>query len=361
MTALKDLVLGRCVSGLSRQQLDGSMPAGTNGAYGDVDTPVRNTSHWLYLFCFAYKVTKQEEFRNAALSALEYILACGKACAGGIVMRHAPRKDATNGILGPAHVVEALLKAAEVFGRADVREFAIAYLERHSYNDGLGCWNSLAPNGDTLHPDMTFNHQLYFAAVAALGAGDSAVVRKRVEKFISGMSVSLGIRPSGRIQHMLQTQKSGKDSWKESLKKIVRLAKSHDDDGREKRYHLYNLYGFSLLRLSGYDIAGRLSQKWLSIIDFTESTPFQQFVKSIESRTGSLGSGTETIVLDYAFYRTVFQGDQPSVHSERVTNFLVKTSSPGDSCSLFSPDPETQRARCYRYVRFLERVDAFSS
>lgn len=358
MKTLKDVVIDRCRSGLERQQIDGSMLAGTNGAYGDVDTPVRNTSHWLYLFCFAYKATQDEEFRAGAEAALEYILACRNACVGGIVMRHAPRKDATNGILGPAHVVEALLQASAVLGRAEVRELAINYLERHSYNKELNCWNSLAPAGEILPPDLTFNHQLYFAAVAAQCAAGSPMIKESVECFLDGMRHSLGVRPNGRIQHMLQVPSGKAVSWKASLRKLVRRESGNDDENRERRYHLYNLYAFALMQMNGYAVAKQLGEKWLRIVTYTESTAYRQFVEHVEERTSSLGSGTETISLDYALYRTVLCGDSPGLFADRITRFLARTSAPSGSCTLFSPDPETQRARCYRYIRFLESAIA---
>jgi len=62
------------IKALSLQQKDGSMPAGHNGPYNDLETPVRNTGHWLMTFLKVYEITKEIRFLNAATKALCYLL-----------------------------------------------------------------------------------------------------------------------------------------------------------------------------------------------------------------------------------------------------------------------------------------------
>ena len=69
---LYDCLVKSAIKALTLQHEDGSMPAGHNGPYFDLETPVRNTGHWLMTFLKVYSITKKKIFFNAAQKALDY-------------------------------------------------------------------------------------------------------------------------------------------------------------------------------------------------------------------------------------------------------------------------------------------------
>ena len=71
---LHDLLERSARHGLTLQDPgDGSLPSGHNGSYGDVETPARNTSHWLMTFVWAHRRSGDPAFRDAAQRAAAYL------------------------------------------------------------------------------------------------------------------------------------------------------------------------------------------------------------------------------------------------------------------------------------------------
>ena len=54
---LKDIIISQAQIALTRQQGDGSMPAGHNGPYFEPEYPIRNTAHWCLTFLHCFRVT----------------------------------------------------------------------------------------------------------------------------------------------------------------------------------------------------------------------------------------------------------------------------------------------------------------
>jgi hypothetical protein len=343
---LKFFLIDRCHEALGEQRQDGSMAAGTNGGYGDSDTPVRNTAHWVFSFARAYRETGNDKFLKALQKGTDYILACGRSCAGGIVMRHSKGKDHTNGILGPSHVIEALGEANKIINSPVVAEFISSYIRSHEFNESAGCWNCFSPEGRLHSPDPTFNHQLYYAGVLAQNSQWEPEALEMLKKFSKGLSCALAIHEDGLIRHLIPAfDRPGRNFIKRIYKRTpLRMPKERD-------YHLYNLYGFSLLCEGGFDPASCLKEKWRKILKYTESNSFQIFLAEKEISTAPLCSGSETQLCDYVFYRKVFLKDDAAQYEQRLVRFLEKTNAPKGRAELFSPDPITQRARIYRYWR----------
>jgi hypothetical protein len=358
MNNIVETLLDYSARALSKQDKEGAFPAGRNGAYGDIDTPLRTTAHWTFTFSQAFQWTQDQRFRRAAESGASYVANCIAMCKGGAVMRVAKGKDYTNGVLGPAHLLEALVEAGAIEGLERFSSVAEEFYERHSFNQSLGCWNRLRPDGENEAPDNTFNHQLYFAAVASHLKSPRASLD--VSAFCSSMDRSLGVHPSGLIRHELQTSLRP-PSWRWRLRR--RIVDVFRDDvrrieiqalSREWSYHCYNLHAFSLLALKVPLFARSIPEKWGRIVLFTDGNDFALWRRNAEKSTMPLVSGQETLACDYAFYRIVLCGDQIQCFEEDVCAELSRNQSPNGSATLFSADPETQRARIYRYWRLVD-------
>ncbi|MEW9853611.1 hypothetical protein [Novosphingobium sp. M1R2S20] len=339
-------------SALKEQTAAGAMMPGRNGAYGDPETPVRNTAHWLVSFSMAYKATGDERFRHAAGSALEYLLACQRLFVGGVIVRHAGTKDKTNGVLGQAHLIEAYYYAATVLGHDGARSAALDLIARHPFDHDWGCWRRITPDGRDLPPDDTFNHQLYFAATIALWSRDEIYARDQVAAFLDHLNRIFQVRKDGRIVHAIPNRESQKSKVKGALKAFkkppIKLIE------KEANYHMYNMYAFSLLSEAGYE--GRITScnAWSDAASFASSSAIVKR-KSQQFWSRGLVSGTETIACDSARFHQAFKGRESAVETvASAFEQLAFVAGPDGLCEVISPDPVTQRARLYRYWRLTD-------
>jgi hypothetical protein len=103
-------LLKSVVDGNLMQQKDGSFPSGHNGPHGDEETPVRNTSHALYILCWLVD-SGFDEYKDKANLAVDYLLSKqARPMGSSFWCRSNPEKDFNNGLVGQAWVFEALLK-----------------------------------------------------------------------------------------------------------------------------------------------------------------------------------------------------------------------------------------------------------
>lgn len=266
-------------------------------------------------------------------------------------MRHAPQRDASNGVLGQAFVLEAFHAAWVLLGNAAARDAGLMLLHRHSFNKDAGCWNRVDFRGNQLSPDLTFNHQLYFAATAALYASEDEVARVQVDEFLLGLRRSLVLREDGRVVHEVGGT-AVPPNWRKRLtRSIKRISVDDGDQAKEADYHLYNAYAFSLLAQSRSDVVEKVGiGRWNSLANFIDSEEIRTLVSS-ESWSSPLRSGTETRVLDREFFRATFENRPPDF--ELTSAYLNHILGPDRTGAVLSPDPVTQKARTYRYWRLI--------
>jgi hypothetical protein len=344
-SSLRNILIYEADDACSLQHAGGSLPSGRNGAYGDPETPVRSTSHALHAFCSAYRATSDRKYERAAEKALAYLLAVVHGTPGCVIVRHAKGKDFSNGVLGQAFVVEALHSAWHVLGRSDAKDAAVNLIRRHTFDVEKLCWRRVTPTGTCISPDMTFNHQLYFAAAASMFRKEDEQVRHDVNAFLKGWTQTLKLRADGRVVHEV-CRRADLKTWIRGLKKTDRGVLE-----KESAYHLYNCYAFALLARQGVDVSAFAGEKWPLISEFARSREVQESLKP-EAWTVPLRSGTETRMADYLFYEQTF-GD-PKVDTAPAGTFLSCVLGPDRQASILSPDPVTQKARSYRYWRLLD-------
>ena len=348
---LVDILLDQTTQALARQAPDGAMPPGQNGAYGDPETPIRNTSHWLVSFCHAYRATGDARFKAAAELCLAYLLGRFGEVRGSMICRNSAGKDQSNGVLGQAQVVEALYEAWVTFGSAEAREAAIALIKRHPFNAANFCWNRVTSDGVVFSPDFTFNHQLYYAATISLWAQEDSAVAADLDRFVKGLRYTLRTRPGGRIAHDIINRSSARTRLASFVNEnkalyLGNLAKKETD------YHCYNLYAFSLLHERVPDFVSVVPSKWKSVLAFSSGDEIQARLKPA-AWGGKLRSGTETLACDFAYFRKRFYNDDSAAPIERAAEFLTFHAGPAGDFSQYSPDPVTQTARIYRYWRII--------
>lgn len=163
---LYDFILKSAQVQLKAQKEDGSMPAGTNGPWVDIDTPVRNTAHWALLFYKAFEISGEISFLNATLSACDYLLSKkARPYNASFLCRLNEDKNKCNGLIGQVWAIEPLLFIGRELNRKDFLISSEQVLIKHKYDKKMHLWHSLEVNGKIGKIHKTFNQQLWFAVI----------------------------------------------------------------------------------------------------------------------------------------------------------------------------------------------------
>lgn len=220
------------------------MPAGHNGPYYDLETPIRNTSHWLITYSRLYQETGSAIYLDIASRLSNYLVDPGEWLKNDVyIHRQKHGKDWCNGVIGQAWVIEALNVAASSLGRPDLRESALRAARVFAYDYKVGAWIKTDPRNNKEAIDYTLNHQTWFAA--AVSELDDPELTSYVAHYIDGLCEgAMRIRKDGVIAHLLY-----KKSWKSLLLRL-RYSLSEARAPKEVRkkevgYHLFNLHPFA--------------------------------------------------------------------------------------------------------------------
>ena len=271
---------GVLMKNLHRQSsTDGYFPSGHNGPYGHQETPVRNTAHWVVSLSTMLRHSSEPRLNDALSAAVEYLLS-EKHRPGGYTFhcRDAPGRDKTNGVIGQAWVMEALIHASRTIARPELLDLALQLYFMHPWNPRAAAWEVRELWGETGRLDTTFNHQLWFASISSM-LGDDEVDR-HVEAFISTHVDKLQTYRDGVIYHLggqFPAASSSKYSTRlvpavnlfrhvarRSLKRKFRLKSS--------AYHAFNL--MALLNLSSN----------MPFLDYWKSANFASLLRPLTSQ-----------------------------------------------------------------------------
>lgn len=235
-----------------KQQANGVFPAGHNGPYLDAETPVRNTAHFLYLLAHLYAKTGEVRYKTASASAIQF-LQSREARPGHKTFhcRNKQGKDACNGLVGQAWVIEALVKAAEVYQRDDCYQLAEEVYLLHPWTPATALWCRVNPDGQVLTIDRTFNHQLWFAMAAAMLKRTPLAI-EHASTFLARIASKVETYPNGVIYHNSQLGRLI-DYRHLGLRMLLSQAKSflHRKANRQRLYSKsVGYHGFNLLALA---------------------------------------------------------------------------------------------------------------
>lgn len=253
---LYELIESSAAAAAVLQLTDGAMPSGHNGPYHDPETPVRNTSHWLITFLKAYEVSGKQRFLEAARRAIAYLCSdAARPMGAAFWHRRNPEKDFCNGLIGQAWTIEALSVAARALEDETCQQLAEAVFLLHPFDEQLGLWRRVSVDGSYLSLDMTFNHQLWFAAAGALllSACDGRI-KQRVLRFMDRLPENLDLYPNGLIRHPLKIKNSTisrSQRFKQLGRNLLRKPKPKRDSKLYQKslgYHAFNLYALALLK-----------------------------------------------------------------------------------------------------------------
>jgi len=321
-----------------------------NGPYNDPETKVRAYSHWAITLLKAYEITKENKYKNAAKTFLDYL--CSKeARPFGFTFycRKNPKKDKCNGLIGQAWTIEALMQGYKVLKEEKYKKLARKVFLMHNFKKSCGYWKRREITGKKLFYDMTFNHQLWFAAIGSMISNDkNDRVGKQVNIFMDKLEKNISIHKNGLIRHLIFAKLI---SPLYLLKN--KLVKSKIDKlylyNKEAGYHAFNLYALALLKERFPNHKLWQSKKFKKILEYAISK--EHFVVSEKDKYGFPfnPSGIETAFFVYVF-KEYFKGYKKIMKERLEKQFKNHLDKETFLMDKNTSDPNTLSARIYEAV-----------
>lgn len=383
---------------------NGHAQAGINGPYKNVDTPVRNSAHWIITYSWLWKKTGEVKYCDAVCILASYLMRPENyGASGSVICRRDRRFDSTNGLIGQAWVIEGLICAAKMLQdpvfRKNVSESKdiLSHLDAkiliqksqmlfkvQRFDQKSSSWNVIDCDG-TLDFDLTYNHHLWFAAAGSmiLDQIDDPEIDKEIRAFLNASDDTLFVvNESGLIAHGLNRKLTDKerDHWsqidkqrkvddllhnpfaimkRKAERKINKFSFTYK---LEEGYHLFDLYGFALLKKRYGNMPVFSSKKLKKAVQYALSG---NLIDSLSVKTGEypynkFAYGYNSPAFEYPYIAVSF-ADAGSEVLTRVNKLFE------EQCRLTydeqkksfrrSPDPTTLDARIYELVRFYELID----
>lgn len=357
---LYTLLIHNAEAGL--EQLEEHMPAGHNGPYHDLETPVRNTSHWAITFLTAFRITGDEHYLDGVETCLSYLLS-DEARPHGETFHHRSTegKDACNGLIGQAWTIEALATVGGELEREEPIETARSVFLRHPFTNSLGAWKVVEVDGSVLGYDLTLNHQLWFAAAGAqlvANPDNTTRINRQVRRFLDELEENMHVYSSGLIYHNVRPrfsiQKYGILAF-ENIKQrrvpmpiLERFRPETREDQRKKAvgYHSFNLYALALLKRVYPEHSFWRSTAFEKALEHSNS---DQFKNALE--TNPYGYPYNCTGIEMAVVAHVFNDDTETAREWLTEQFNRSLDPDTKLLTKNTEDAATTSARIYEATR----------
>jgi len=270
---MRDFIFNQIKTAMKFQNDDGSFPPGCNGPYGDIETPIRNTCHYIYamskLVIWGYESKLLVPHIN---SAVTFILNQDNVSEiGSFVCRVGKNKNIYNGVIGQAWVLEALYIASIALKDERLKKFCTQFYNSFTFEKKISYWKIKDQFGNTQKFDMTFNHQLWFAAIGSTLHMDSKII-----SFMNQIDKTVQIYEDGVIKHMSCYRGIGMVNFKNIIDSISifryfakALLSSSKMRSKSVGYHSFNLYALAILYKVIPDNVFWESKKFKKILEIT--------------------------------------------------------------------------------------------
>lgn len=366
---------------------NGSFPAGTNGPHNQVTTAVRNTAHWTYLLLYLFEATRDNCYRDAAERGLTYLMSEDVRPYGYTFLnRNYNNGDKCNGVMGQAWPIETLVYGSEVLGISEYAELAKKIYNMHEFDAKVGLWKRCDVDGSNVRSfDTTLNHQMWFAASAAL-LGESIKdndISRCVDIFLDkllpnsqisedgrfGMAVnprafakanywSLAIRTTQAYSIIRKALlfKNGKlDSLAFLIKNLKREVRNNGIDEMEIGYHSFHFYALAILYRSNPGHHFWQTKKFRSALSYLGSG---RYIAEVMENTYGIGYNPPGIEIAYSLdtFQNILDKKIKKQLGHTVETLLREQFSKtfdrqAGMMNLVDFDQETYSARLYECVR----------
>ena len=358
-------ILAEVDRGLESLERDGIVYPGCNGPYDEIETPARNTGHWLILFAFAYKETSSRKYYDAMTKCAKALISKDLLPHGvNIWHRDSKVSDSTNGLIGPAWTIESLAVASQVTGNLVYVKHALEIYNAHHFSSSRSVWHRATLTGRKRRIDQTFNHQLWFAAASSklLWFDELEIqhVRRDIQVFMDNLYVNLTTYPCGLIYHAIPKKldlKSRVGSYSRNLYANFKgfllsyqlseksLKRDYDLYWKSIGYHSFNLQAFCCL----YESEFRKHEFWNSILfdkikEFSDSPEFYQLLRLEKD----FGFDYNVAGFEMIRYAACFKNKWDSNHLQELFQYQ-RIRSAGDNGAKI--DQRTVKARLYELTQ----------
>ena len=233
-------------------QGDNVLP-GHNGPYYDEETDVRNLAHWIQLCACCHKLTENEKYKSAVKILAEKLLQSSWLNSNYVYISRISKKDSINGTVGPAWIIEGLVKAYKVLGEEKYLNLAEKIFKAQKFVPKNSLWTRINENRKDIGFDLTYNHELWFAAAGSmlLDCRYDKIIDQEIQAFLTMSIKGLRVLPDGIINHYVDTWVGVKRAISFNKQYFLKLLK--DKFGKptmrykEEGYHLFSMYAFALL------------------------------------------------------------------------------------------------------------------
>lgn len=335
------------------QNVTGEFEGGHNGPYNDNETPVRNTAHWLFALSHFAGLLKDENFISSAHKACDYLVSSEpRPMKASFFCRANPEKDFCNGLMGQAWAMEALIAAGRKLGRKDAIDVAREVFFLHPWLERSAVWRCVAVDGSYLEPDNTFNHQLWFAAIASQLNDEEATRRALRFLDIAGQSVQTYrdgvVFHQSRLGPLANIAKEGiKRSVKIGIKEVLGVQARSSLYSKSVGYHGFNMYAFALLKERFPEHPFWFTPKFKRMLGVSKK---EHFLNSLDQ--SAYGWPYNPPGIEFAFVGEVF-GMGHDYCKTWITRQFERTYNnyTDELLTRNVPDPATSSARIYEAVR----------
>ncbi|MEZ9740399.1 hypothetical protein AB4281_09935 [Vibrio splendidus] len=307
-----------------------------NGPYNDKESPLRTASHIMKVNSYLFTRTKDEKYFNRIYELYNLIVEMTHDLST-FEFRKKEGKDSSNGLIGPAWLMEGLISALKATNDTKFKECAIKVYQSCAFDKENLTWTFMNDHGKYVI-DPTFNHQLWFATQAMkLGLDEG---RAFIQHFIPKIKIDNGI-----IFHLTPLV----TGWSsEGFRQKIRYYKyKHSLREKSLSYNAFNLHALCACYISSPD-----SKVWkennfhsLRSLEFSKEV-FETLLKS------KYGFTYNPQAPAYLLFGKLF--DTNIYDSYKASHELVFS---GFTTHESNQDDILLKIRNYEYIDLLELID----
>jgi len=340
---------------------DGYAKAGCNGPYGDCDTPMRNTAHWCIIYSFLYSKYKNENYLDVIKKFIEYLMSEDYYGISGAAICRTKHTDDTNGVIGQAWIIEGLIEAFKILQNEQLLERAISIFNSQKFIDEVGLWKICCSNGKVVGYDYVFNHNLWLAASGCLilEQRESPDIRKKVTSFLEHSKNTYAVQPSGCLYHLINLDASKWGKIKYRMKQYLtdfNIGKFKKMNYLEKGYHLFDLYGFAIIKKQFADHPQLNSKRIYKAIEYGCNEKVLAKLGNLDGKFNKYSYPYNSPAFEYPFVSERLGGGCNEKIAMKMLDIQFKHFF-DEKTMMFShnnKDPDTLAARIYELVRYFQ-------
>ncbi len=342
---------------------------GVNGPYNCMDTPVRNTAHFIGIYKYLYKLTKDKKYYDAIKKLSNYLIS-QKSKSGAIKCMENDKMDFLNGSIGQAWAIEGLINGFLVTNEIKYYDKAVEIFLSQKYDFDKHLWTRIELDGTDIGFDKVFNHQLWLAASGFLinKAKKNNQIFKQIDDFMKNVDDLFNIYNDGLLKHYVTGMEVKNRSLKSYIKKMLFFLSIFDPKfskkNFEKGYHIFDLYGFAIIYNCDNNYSIFSSDKFKKVVDYALNIEKQNKDCKIEKfdknqklfKTNKYFYLYNTPAFEFPYIDYTFNNSKRKDIYQKLFDIQLKTTFNRETKKFDknNPDGNTLTARLYELTKYLE-------